>query len=380
MKDRNFKWTWPKEWLKKTTLSKGLLVYTSRDFVVSAALFLTAVVLCMVIRHFDPENDSSYVAMIFLLDVFLTALLTDGFLFSIFCAVLAVLCVDYIFTEPYWEPSFTLAGFPVTFVVMMTITIVTGILTSGAKQRTQMLREAQKEKTRGNLLRAVSHDLRTPLTSIVGATNVLLEDRQQLSEEQQVKLLTDVNEEAQWLVRMVENLLSVTRIGDDTGSIRKTPEAAEEIVEEAVRKFGKRYPQVNTEAVLPQELLMIPMDAMLIEQVLMNLMENAVLHGKTTSRIVLRLTQEGDNALFSVEDDGVGIPAGRLSSIFDGMLPPESEDRPDTRRSMGIGLSVCKTIVQAHGGCIQAKNGIQGGAVFYFTLPLTEEDRNENQG
>ena len=380
MKDRNFKWTWPKEWLKKTTLSKGLLVYTSRDFVVSAALFLTAVVLCMVTRHFDPESDSSYVAMIFLLDVFLTALLTDGFLFSIFCAVLAVLCVDYIFTEPYWEPSFTLAGFPVTFVVMMTITIVTGILTSGAKQRTQMLREAQKEKTRGNLLRAVSHDLRTPLTSIVGATNVLLEDRQQLSEEQQVKLLTDVNEEAQWLVRMVENLLSVTRIGDDTGSIRKTPEAAEEIVEEAVRKFGKRYPQVNTEAVLPQELLMIPMDAMLIEQVLMNLMENAVLHGKTTSRIVLRLTQEGDNALFSVEDDGVGIPAGRLSSIFDGMLPPESEDRPDTRRSMGIGLSVCKTIVQAHGGCIQAKNGIQGGAVFYFTLPLTEEDRNENQG
>ncbi len=378
-KDLKKKWNWPNEWLKKTTLSRGLLVYTSKDFVVSATLFLVAVVLCMVIRHFDPENDSSYVAMIFLLDVFLTAMLTDGFLFSIFCAVLDVLCVDYIFTEPYWEPSFTVAGFPVTFVVMMTITIVTGILTSGAKQRTQVQREAQKEKMRGNLLRAVSHDLRTPLTSIVGATNVLLEDRAQLSEEQKIKLLTDVNEEAQWLVRMVENLLSVTRIGEDTGSICKMPEAAEEVMEETVRKFGKRYPLIETEVILPQDLLLIPMDAMLIEQVLMNLVENAAVHGKTTKRVVLRLEEKDGEALFSVEDDGMGISRLRLPTLFDGMLPAEEDHSPDTQRSMGIGLSVCKTIVQAHGGHIYATNGIQGGAVFSFTLPLTEEDRNENQ-
>lgn len=382
MKERKntYKWTWPTPWLKRTTISKGLLVYTGKDFVISVSLFLLAVILCMIIRHFDAGNDSSYVAMIFLMDVFLTAMLTEGLLFSLLCAVLDVLCVDYIFTEPYWEPSFTIGGFPVTFVVMMTITIMTGAVTSRAKQRNQIQQEAEKEKMRGNLLRAVSHDIRTPLTSIVGATNVLLEDRGNLKPEQEKELLTDINEDAQWLVRVVENLLSVTRIGGDTGGLHKIPEAAEEVLEESIRKFEKRYPAVETEAVLPEEFLMVPMDAMLIEQVLMNLMENAVLHGEHTTHISLRLERKEDSARFAVEDNGVGIPPDRRQSLFDGILSGADDPRPDMHRNMGIGLSVCKTIVQAHGGTIYAENQKNGGAVFSFTLPLTEEDSNENQG
>ena len=172
---KHFQIRWPREWLKRTRLFRtDMLSYSGKDFIVSVSLYLVSVICCLVLRNFDPQNDTSYVSMIFLLDVFLTALLTDGFFFSLTIAVFAVLSVDYIFTPPYWEVSFTLAGFPLTFLVMMIICVATGIVTSRAKRVSEMEREAEREKIHSNLLRAVSHDIRTPLTGIVGATNVLL--------------------------------------------------------------------------------------------------------------------------------------------------------------------------------------------------------------
>lgn len=125
--------SWPKRWQKKTHLSRELLLYSPKDFFISLLLYAASVFVCLILRHFDTSKATSYVAMIFLLDVFLTAFFTDGFLFSLLDAVLGVLSVDYIFTEPYWHISFTLSGVPVTFLVMMTISILTGILTSRAK-------------------------------------------------------------------------------------------------------------------------------------------------------------------------------------------------------------------------------------------------------
>ena len=160
--------SWPKRWQKKTHLSRELLLYSPKDFFISFLLYAASVFVCLILRHFDTSKATSYVAMIFLLDVFLTAFFTDGFLFSLLDAVLGVLSVDYIFTEPYWHISFTLSGVPVTFLVMMTISILTGILTSRAKQLDAVSREAEREKLYAGLLRAVSHDIRTPLTGIVG--------------------------------------------------------------------------------------------------------------------------------------------------------------------------------------------------------------------
>ena len=228
--------SWPKRWQKKTHLSRELLLYSPKDFFISFLLYAASVFVCLILRHFDTSKATSYVAMIFLLDVFLTAFFTDGFLFSLLDAVLGVLSVDYIFTEPYWHISFTLSGVPVTFLVMMTISILTGILTSRAKQLDAVSREAEREKLYAGLLRAVSHDIRTPLTGIVGATNVLLEQEETITPAQRHELLQSANQEAQWLIRIVENLLSITRIGAENACVTKTPEAAEEVIEGAVAK------------------------------------------------------------------------------------------------------------------------------------------------
>ena len=375
---KRFQIRWPDEWLKRTRLFRtDLLSYSGKDFIVSVSLYLISVVFCLVLRNFDPNNDTSYVSMIFLLDVFLTAMLTDGFFFSLTIAVFAVLSVDYIFTPPFWEVSFTLAGFPLTFLVMMTICVATGIVTSRAKKVSEMEREAEREKIHSNLLRAVSHDIRTPLTGIVGATNVLLEQDDTLTPQQRRELLKNANEEAQWLIHIVENLLSITRIGaGEDAQVTKTPEAAEEVIEGAVGKFRRQYPQIDVRVELPEEFFLVPMDPLLIQQVMTNLLENAAVHGVTTTRVVVSLEKQGKWARFTVCDNGRGIPEGRLHNLFDGT---QSAQKGDSTRSMGIGLSVCKTVVAAHRGKIKGENIKGSGARFTVDLPL-EEDEHEDQG
>ena len=375
---KHFQIRWPREWLKRTRLFRtDMLSYSGKDFIVSVSLYLVSVICCLVLRNFDPHNDTSYVSMIFLLDVFLTALLTDGFFFSLTIAVFAVLSVDYIFTPPYWEVSFTLAGFPLTFLVMMIICVATGIVTSRAKRVSEMEREAEREKIHSNLLRAVSHDIRTPLTGIVGATNVLLEQDDVLTPQQRRELLKNANEEAQWLIHIVENLLSITRIGaGEDAQVTKTPEAAEEVIEGAVGKFRRQYPQIDVRVELPEEFFLVPMDPLLIQQVMTNLLENAAVHGVTTTRVVVSLEKRGKWARFTVCDNGRGIPEGRLHNLFDGT---QSAQKGDSTCSMGIGLSVCKTVVAAHRGKIKGENIKGGGARFTVDLPL-EEDEHEDQG
>lgn len=353
------------------------LRFSGMDVLKALGLYLAAVMCCLLLRSFDMHNDTSYVAMIFLLDVFLTAYWTDGYLLGIIMAVVGVFSVDIIFTYPFWHISFTLTGFPLTFLVMMTICVATGIVTSRAKKVSEMEREAEREKIHSNLLRAVSHDIRTPLTGIVGATNVLLEQDDTLTPQQRRELLKNANEEAQWLIHIVENLLSITRIGaGEDAQVTKTPEAAEEVIEGAVGKFRRQYPQIDVRVELPEEFFLVPMDPLLIQQVMTNLLENAAVHGVTTTRVVVSLEKQGKWARFTVCDNGRGIPEGRLHNLFDGT---QSAQKGDSTRSMGIGLSVCKTVVAAHCGKIKGENIKGGGARFTVDLPL-EEDEHEDQG
>ena len=368
------KWSrisWPEEWKKETIFlrKQGNLIYTPKDFIISFSLYIVTVVACLLLRSLDKNGDTSYVAMLFLTDVFLTAVLTDGYLFSVFCAVLGVFSVDYIFTEPYWHISFTLAGFPLTFLVMMTISILAGALASRAKQVEVAQRQMQREKMRGNLLRGMSHDIRTPLTGIVGATDVLLAQDETLTPQQRQELLHSINEEARWLMRVTENLLSITRIDGENAGVKKTPELMEEIMEGAVSKFRRYYPDIPVQVHLPEEALLVPMDPLLMQQVLFNLLENAARHGKTVTQVDLTLTRQESGAVLEVADNGVGIPRGQLAHLFDGTVHSE-EGREDARRDMGIGLSVCYAIVAAHGGTITAENRKEGGAQFRITLPV----------
>lgn len=361
--------------LQRRRLCKTLrLRFSLRDILRALALYLAAVICCLMLRSFDTHNDTAYVAMIFLLDVFLTAYWTDGYLLGILAAVAGVFSVDYIFTYPFWHVSFTLTGFPLTFLVMMTISILTATVTSRAKQTEQMRREAEREKMYADLLRAVSHDIRTPLTGIVGATNVLMEQDGELTAQQRVQLLRSTNEDAQWLIRIVENLLSITRVSAEESRVKKEPEPAEEVIESAVAKTRKHYQDVDIQVNLPDELVMVPMDPLLMEQVLVNLMENAVIHGETRI-ITLNLECDENEAVLTVRDDGQGIPAHLLPRLFDGSA--RSDRRSDGRRSMGIGLSVCRTIVQAHGGTIYGANNHGGGATFTVTLPMKGDEHED---
>lgn len=316
-------------------------------------------------------RSSAASSLIFVLCIHVVARLTNGYAWGIAASLAAVLLVNFVFTYPFMEFNFTIAGYPLTFVTMLTVSISTSALTTAVKKQERLRLEGEKVKMRADLLRSVSHDLRTPLTSIAGSASVLL-DSPELPEDKRRELLGGIRDDSEWLIGMVENLLSITRVGGEGAQIQKMPEAVEEVVADAVRKFRKLYPELPVETEVPEEVLFVPMDAVLICQVLTNLLENAVLHGRTTSRITVRVTSGAGRAKFVVEDDGGGIDAEALPLLFEDKPAGEAPVDSKGRHNMGIGLTVCRTIVKAHGGDMSAANRPGGGAVFWFELPLTE--------
>ena len=191
------------------------------------------------------------------------------------------------------------------------------------------------------------------------------------------KMLCSIKEDAEWLVRMVENLLSITRIDGEGVDIVKTPTVLEELVDSVLVKFKKRYDDQCVIIDIPEEMLVIPMDALLIEQVLINLLENAVQHAEGMTELTLRVTAAGGRATFEISDNGCGIAPDRMSTLFTGYYRHKNGMADGRKKNTGIGLSVCATIVKAHGGEITASNGSRG-AVFRFTLD-TEDAENDEQ-
>ena len=230
---------------------------------------------------------------------------------------------------------------------------------------------------RANLLRAVSHDLRTPLTTIYGSSSAILESYDTFTEEQKKKMVTGIKEDSEWLIRMVENLLSVTRIDSGRIELIKTPTPLEELIDSVILKFKKRYPGQSVEIDIPEEIVMVSIDAILIEQVIVNILENAVQHAEGMTRLSLSVRVESGNVEFRITDDGCGIESGRLKNIFTGYYNFTEQPSNTYKRTSGIGLSVCATIIKAHGGRIFAENAENGGAVFTFILE--KEDCNEHE-
>lgn len=235
----------------------------------------------------------------------------------------------------------------------------------------KILIEKQLELMRSNFLRAISHDLRSPLAAIVAACYAL-EQTPNLSKNN-LRLISDIQEESVWLTQMVENLLSITRLDSESPKLNLTSEVVEEIVGEAAYKCRMRFPELDLEVKVPEQVMMIRMDAMLITQVILNLVENAVKYGGPSKKVLLTVSRNNTDAIFSVRDYGLGIFPKVKDSLFSG----KDIDPDDSRRGFGIGLSICKTIINAHRGKIDAKNCIDGGAEFIFTLPLEEATHEE---
>ncbi len=318
-------------------------------------------------------NISEHVTTTIAFAVFLVSLITRGYVYGILSAVIGTLAINYAFTFPYFRLNFTIPTNLFSAITMIIIAVLTSTLTTKVKHQEAVKAESEKERMRANLLRAVSHDLRTPLTTIYGSATALLENRENMTDEQEEQILRGIREDSEWLVRMVENLLSITRIDSGRVRIDKTPTVLEELIDSCVLKFRKRYPGQNLQIELPEELTLIPMDAILIEQVIVNILENAVQHAVGMTQLTLRVFLLGGLAVFEILDDGCGIREDRLPGLFTGMSPPTDRSADSQRRNAGIGLSVCATIIKAHGGDIRAENRKTGGVVFRFTLELEEE-------
>ena len=321
-------------------------------------------------------NTKTMTPMIFVLGVFLVSWKTQGYVWGIVASLLSVLSVNWAFTYPYWAFDLISPECISSAVVMLIVSTMTGALTTRLKQQEKLKAEAETERMRGNLLRAVSHDLRTPLTSIYGSCSAIIENFDSIPREKQMKLLKDIQSDSQWLNRMVENLLSVTRVDADKVRLSKHSTVLEELVDALLVKFHKHYPDTAVQVSIPEAFVSIPMDPVLIEQVLMNLLENAVFHARGMKHLWLRVTLQNKYAVFFVEDDGCGISDDRMAHLFTGLLDSETP-ADSTRSNMGSGLSVCRTIIKAHGSELKACNRPDGGASFSFALEMEEMENVE---
>jgi len=346
-----------------------------KNILITAVSLTCAFCLSLAFQHLDVEE---HVTTLFVFAVFLISLLTDGYLYGILAAIAGTIAVNYAFTFPYFAINFTIPVNLVSSIIMVAIAVLTCALTTKLKNHEAMKAESEKERMRANLLRAVSHDLRTPLTTIYGSSTTLLDSGDAMSPAQKEKILAGIKEDSQWLIRMVENLLSVTRIDGGHVRIVKTPTVLEELIDSVILKFKKRYPAQKVDIQLPEEVVILPMDAMLIEQVLINLLENAVQHAYGMTQLSLQVTASDGQAVFQIRDNGCGIDPKRLETVFAGENPERGKVADGQKKNAGIGLSVCATIIKAHGGVMRAENSKQGGAVIQFTLD-TEEISHDSE-
>ena len=338
----------------------------------SILIMLSSLILAFAAAHLlvDVFNIGGQVTALFIFVVFIVSVFTEGYVYGILTAVIGMLLVNYAFTFPYFEFNFSASENIMAALVMTALSVMTSTLTIRLKVLQRIKAEADMEILRANLLRAVSHDLRTPLTTIYGSSCAMFENYDNLNDGQKLELIKDIMEDSDWLIRMVENLLSITKIEDSKGSLNiiKTPVVLEEVIDSVIKKFKKRYPGVKLDIDIPQEVVVIPMDAILIEQVILNILENAVKHAHGMTRVKLLVYVNGDKAVFEISDDGCGIEKEKIGDIFLGQSNFENSGCDSSRRNAGIGLRVCSTIISAHGGKISCESKRDRGTVFKFSL------------
>lgn len=247
-----------------------------------------------------------------------------------------------------------------------------GILTSRFINRKMQepspepVKEADLEKIRENLLRIISHDMRTPLSGITGNSLLYLEGAETLDDAEKLRLVTHIHEDSSWLLHIVENLLAIARIRDGGHGVRTREEVVEEVLGETLQKMETRHPDFKIRVTIPDEIILLPMDALLIEQVLINLLENALLHSGGSEPVDIIVEDGEDFATFIVRDYGQGIPEDMLDRLFDSSSL--ADETSDSHERTGTGLLICKAVITAHRGTLTARNHSLG-AEFVFTLP-----------
>ncbi|MGN1276803.1 MAG: DUF4118 domain-containing protein [Floccifex sp.] len=245
-------------------------------------------------------------------------------------------------------------------------------------ERVKDRQRMERERERANLLRSISHDLRTPLSGIMGSAEVLMDMMEK--DDKRQKLLKGIYQDADWLKSLVENILSLTRLQDGKVLVHKEWEALEEVIACAVEHIEKNHPDREIQVEMPDDFRMVPMDAKLIEQVINNLLDNAIKHTTCEDAITISVSYFTDKAQVTVMDEGEGIAKEDEDNLFQIFYTSKTR-ASDVKKGIGLGLTICETVVKAHGGEITGKNREDGkGAQFIFTLPLEREDKNNDSG
>lgn len=245
-----------------------------------------------------------------------------------------------------------------------------------AREKAEAALVAQKEQLRANLLRSISHDLRTPLTSISGNASNLISNGEKFDAETKMQLYSDIYDDSMWLINLVENLLSVTKIEEGRLNIRLQAELLDEVIAEALQHISRKKTEHKISFCASEEFILVKADARLIMQVIINIVDNAIKYTQKDSEIVITTQKLQRKAVVRIADNGPGIPDDMKPHVFE-MFYSGAKSIADSRRSLGLGLSLCRSIVNAHGGELELSDNVPHGAVFTFSLPIEEVDLHE---
>ena len=345
-----------------------------RDAIFTALLLGIAAAICFVLRSIDENG--SFTLLIFVLAVVIISRFTEGYFWGVFSSLFGVICVNFVFTYPFWAFNFRLTGYPLTFLTMLAVSLIISAMNTKIKSRSGCARRPSARRcARICCARCRTISARRSRASWATPPPFLkTETRSRPSSKESccaTSTRTPSGSSAWWRICSPLPASQASRRPSARNMRRRRRSSRP-----PVHKFEKRFKSnIRIAVEVPREVVLVPMDATLIQQVLLNLMENAVLHGESTTELRLSVEHIGDEACFTVSDNGLGIPRERLATLFDGSLSGEKGGGFDMKKNMGIGLSVCQTIVKAHGGRITAENRPEGGAQFRFYLPLKEEKR-----
>lgn len=245
-----------------------------------------------------------------------------------------------------------------------------------AREKEEAALVAQKEQLRANLLRSISHDLRTPLTAISGNASNLLSNEEKFDSKTRKQLYADIYDDSMWLISLVENLLSVTKIEEGRLDIHLQTELLEEVIEEALQHINRKRDEHRIVCKGSEDFILVRVDTRMIMQVIINIVDNAIKYTQKGSEIVISAKRLGNRAVIRIADNGPGIADEIKPFVFD-MFYSGAKNIADSRRSLGLGLSLCKSIITAHGGELELSNNVPQGAVFTFSLPAEEVDLHE---
>lgn len=345
-----------------------------RNTLIMILILIIVTIFSFLVVEIGGNNYS--VTALYVMAVVIISILCDEYIYGIVTSLLGVIGINYFFMYPYWAFDFSLSGYPLTIVILIIISIISSYMPKRyirlKQARNKLEMEKEQEKIEGDLLRSLSHDLRTPLTSILSAIS-LLESESKLDEKTKEKLLHDIQVNAHWQLDMVENLLSITRIQNEGDKVLKQEELVIELIETVLAREKRLHFDITFDVKLTKEVLLVLINETLMEQVLQNLIENAYKYGDKNKPIEILAKKEKESIIIEVRDHGKGIKESIMPLLFTNELMQKEGNRKD---GFGMGLYLCASIMKVHNGSIHCRNMEDGGACFTLSLPIVKEEEN----